>query len=163
MKRNGIVAIGILSVCLFVAGCGNSENETQETAQTEILQNTELSSSTMTELEIQIEEFKQNTPSEITVINDLLRGTWRLGNYDDFIGESYNLDVPILGEFRVEYDINSPNSNITFTDNEFTVNYETVELSAETGTTCLDFLKVSGLYRVTAGETYDDEIESCDS
>ena len=59
MKKQ-LIAVGILSVCLFASGCGsNAVNEETKTEDTVIVQETETQEVETQEIETQIEETEE--------------------------------------------------------------------------------------------------------
>lgn len=195
MKRKQLAVVGILSVCLLACGCGNNttvtgqdvedtvivqesetqETETQETGEAEpqetediatgSLAPTEIQENEMSELEQQIKEFENNTPSEITVTQDVLRGQWRIGDMMTLEGDAYYSDDFNLGKLKIYYDTSSDRSKVIFTNNRFVASYADANV-------CIDGNKdknmqcdlvVSGLYRVIGQEEMDEENDSFSS
>lgn len=163
MKRFYLMLIAILSICLLAVGCGSNtvdkqSIDTQITEQQEEIDTQEVE---LSELEKKIQEFENNTSSEITITQDVLRGKWVYGNIFDFIGdEEKNSETFRLGDVRIETDANSKNSYLTFSNNKFVASYEVTEarLVGDETNMMQGVLVVSGLYRViNEDEVVEDE------
>lgn len=74
MKRKHLIVVGILSICLFASSCGNNTVDTEQSAETivdtQTMESQEVESEEveLSKLEKKIEEFKNNTSSEILFV-----------------------------------------------------------------------------------------------
>lgn len=184
MKRTQLAVVGILSVCLLACGCGNNttvtgqdvedtviaqkveiqETETGEAEPQETgdIATTETQENEVSELEQQIKEFENNTSSEITVTQDVLRGQWRIGDMMTLAGDAYYSEDFDLGKLKIYYDTGSDRSKVIFTNNSFVASYADANICIE-GNKDKNMqcdLVVSGLYRVIGQEEMDEENDS---
>lgn len=161
LMKKQLIAVGILSICLFASACGsNTTDIEQETETVAVLETAETQEIELSELEQQIEEFMNATPSEITVTQDVLRGQWTQGSVLNFLEEDEEVGETFrLGNVRIESDGSSKNSYLIFSNNKFIVSYEVTEarLVGDKTNTMQGILAVSGLYRVIAEEEAEDE------
>lgn len=149
MKRT-VIALEICAlISVFLCGCGTQPEETA----TEIASETQ-EERIVSELEIQIEEFKANTPSEVTVTQDLLRGVWRCG---DLFEGTYTCDKVKMGNVEIDYDTNSKYTSWTFTNDEFVLNYENPTILYEGDRLSKrGSVRICGLYRVVKEVEFED-------
>ncbi len=162
MKRNSLIIVAILCMCLFAVGCGNNTTNKEQSIdiqETEKQEETDTQEIELSELEKKIQEFKNNTLSEITITQDVLRGKWMYGTVLDFAGdEEKNSETFRLGNVRIETDANSKNSYLIFSNNKFVVSYEVTEARMVGNDTDImkGVLVVSGLYRVVTEDEAED-------
>ena len=126
----------------------------------------------LTELEKKIVEFKNNTPSEVTLIQDLLRGEWHINGMEVVGGsfeEGFSADYQIIGEVEVNYDTCSRDSSLIFTNDEFIIVYEgpyvkyigNPSVGYKKNKELQNAIVVSGLYRVKSPATWDEDSSYC--
>lgn len=186
MRRKVFVTLLCLAFAVCIMACGNETEEATETQEqltedivTESVETTEThgiveNSETieteddeLTELEKKIEEFKNNTPSEVTLMQDLLRGEWHI-NGMEVVGGSFengfSADSQIIGEVQVHYDTCSRDSSLIFTNDEFIITYEepyvkyikSPSFGYEKDKQLQNAIVVSGLYKAKSTGTWDD-------
>lgn len=162
MKRNFLMLMVILCICLFAVGCGSNTTDKEQSidVQGTEQQETETQEVELSELEKQIQEFENGTSSEVTITQDVLRGKWMYGNVLHFVAEEEKPSETFrLGNVRIETDGNSTNSYLTFSNNKFLVSYEVTEarIVGDKENAMQGVLVVSGLYRVIHEEEAEDE------
>lgn len=172
MKKKIAITIIGLTVVFSIVACGNKDSLTVSTETNSIVEDSEsidTENYELTELEQKIVEFKNNTSSEVTLIQDLLRGEWHINGMevalDDF-ETGFSAGTAFVGDVTVHYDSCSRDSSIIFTNDEFIIVYEEayVKYKGDEGYTEAKNLQnaivISGLYRVTSPAIWDEE--SCD-
>lgn len=167
MKRKVLVTMLCLAISVSAIACGTENTAeqqeviaTKQTAETEIVEEQETETEIeLSELEQQIEKFKNTTSSEITVTQDVLRGQWRVGDMLTLKGDAYYGEPFRLGNLRVDYDTSSKKSNVIFTNNEFVASYDDarVYIATDENKNMQCTLVVSGLYRVVNQGEIDEE------
>lgn len=119
MKRKVLLTMLCLAISVSIVACGTENTAeqqeviaTEQTTETETVEEQETETEIeLSELEQQIEEFKNTTSSEITVTQDVLRGQWRVGDMLTLEGDAYYGEPFRLGNLRVDYDTSSKKSN----------------------------------------------------
>ena len=158
MKRKVLVTMLCLAISVSAIACGTENTAeqqeviaTEQTAETEIVEEQETETEIeLSELEQQIEKFKNTTSSEITVTQDVLRGQWRVGDMLTLKGDAYYGEPFRLGNLRVDYDTSSKKSNVIFTNNEFVASYDDARVYIATDKTVI---MVS--HRMTGAEKFN--------
>jgi len=167
MKRKVLLTMLCLAISVSIVACGTETTAeqqeviaTEQTTETETVEEQETETEIeLSELEQQIEEFKNTTSSEITVTQDVLRGQWRVGDMLTLEGDAYYGEPFRLGNLRVDYDTSSKKSNVIFTNNEFVASYDDarVYIATDENKNMQCTLVVSGLYRVINQGEIDEE------
>lgn len=167
MKRKVLLTMLCLAISVSIVACGTENTAeqqeviaTEQTTETETVEEQETETEIeLSELEQQIEEFKNTTSSEITVTQDVLRGQWRVGDMLTLKGDAYYGEPFRLGNLRVDYDTSSKKSNVIFTNNEFVASYDDarVYIATDENKNMQCTLVVSGLYRVINQGEIDEE------
>ena len=138
MMRKKLIILCTIGI-LMITACGKNKDtqqaQTEDNKQTENIKQTETQSDAsdtkpekLSELEQKIEDFKKNTPSEITVMQDVLRGEWRIVDRDILEDKSYYPEYIKLGNLDVSYDTSSKNSKVIFTNNEFMASFDKADV-----------------------------------
>lgn len=169
MMRKKLIILCTIGI-LMITACGKNKDtqqaQTEDNKQTENIKQTETQSDAsdtkpekLSELEQKIEDFKKNTPSEITVMQDVLRGEWRILDRDILEDKSYYPEYIKLGNLDVSYDTSSKNSKVIFTNNEFMASFDKADVGFnghQNGNELRSAIVVSGLYRVISEPVFEE-------
>lgn len=148
MKRKQLVAVGILSICLFASGCGSNTASTEQgTENTVIVQETEMQETETQEVETQEVEVQEMETQETAdnVISDE-------NNESDITTDGERISVPCDGRdgtadapYKIGDTIVFPNYRIGYTDENEEVS-SNVTLVVQEATS--DYIKVSVDYGI---------------
>lgn len=145
-----------------------AKGQTTEQQADNLQEETGTQETELSELEVKMEEFLADAPSEITLTQDVLRGKWAYGHILTFFNEEEELSETIrLGNVRVVTEGRSKNSYLIFSNDSFLASYEVTEarIVGDKTKSLQGVLVVSGLYRVMSEgpidskSYYDSKIE----